>query len=60
MEVQIALLETVISTMDTIPVVGVDNQDKFVGCAMAIRNVIQQLREAQTAQKKDKEATTDG
>lgn len=40
----ISLLEAVVSTMDTIPVVGIDNQDKFVGCANAIRTAIRQLR----------------
>lgn len=40
----ISLLEAVVSTMDTIPVAGIDNQDKFVGCANAIRTAIRQLR----------------
>lgn len=43
----ISLLEAVVSTLDTIPVVGIDNQDKFVGCANAIRTVIRQLRTEQ-------------
>lgn len=43
----IDLLEAVVSTMDTIPVVGIDNQDKFVGCANAIRSVIRSLRQEQ-------------
>lgn len=54
----INLLEAVRATMDTIPVVGVENQDKYVGCANAIRTVSQTLgkflqdAEAQAAQKK--------
>lgn len=43
----INLLEAIVSTMDTISVVGIENQDKFVGCANAIRSVIRQLREEQ-------------
>ena len=43
----IDLLEAVVSTMDTIPVVGIENQDKFVGCANAIRSVIRSLRQEQ-------------
>lgn len=30
------LLSSVVSTMDTIPVIGIDNQDKFVGCAATV------------------------
>lgn len=43
----ISLLEAVVSTMDTIPVVGIDNQDKFVGCANAVRTAVRKLRAAQ-------------
>lgn len=43
----IDLLEAVVSTMNTIPVVGIDNQDKFVGCANAIKTVIRQLQAVQ-------------
>lgn len=39
----INLLNAVYSTMDSISVVGVDNQDKFVGCASAIQTVSQTL-----------------
>lgn len=38
------LLTAVVSTMDTISVTGIDNQDKFVGCANAIRNAESQIR----------------
>lgn len=39
----INLLLAVASTMDTISVVGIDNQDKFVGCATAIKTVAKQI-----------------
>lgn len=38
------LLTAVVSTMDTISVTGLDNQDKFVGCANAIRKAESQIR----------------
>lgn len=47
MNENISLLEAVVSTMDTIPVIGIDAQDKFVGCANAIRSVIRSLKEGQ-------------
>lgn len=45
MENLISLLEAVYSTMDTITVEGIDNQDKFVGCANVVKNVANKLRE---------------
>ena len=54
----INLLEAVRATMDTISVVGIENQDSFVGCANAIRTVSQTLgkflndAEAEAAHKK--------
>lgn len=36
----LSLLCTVDLTMDTIPVTGIDNQDKFVGCAQAVRTAL--------------------
>lgn len=47
MNESISLLEAIVSTMDTIPVIGIDAQDKFVGCANAIRTVIRSLKEEQ-------------
>lgn len=48
----INLLGAVLSTMDEIAVVGIANQNKFVGCAEAIQTVSQALTkflaEAQT------------
>ena len=41
----ISLLEAVYSTMNTISVEGIDNQDKFVGCANVIKNVANKLKE---------------
>ena len=54
MENLISLLEAVYSTMDSISVSGIDNQDKFVGCANVIKNVANKLREM----KKESEAPT--
>lgn len=45
MENLISLLEAVYSTMDSISVSGIDNQDKFVGCANVVKNVAQKLKE---------------
>lgn len=41
----ISLLEAVYSTMNTISIEGIDNADKFVGCANVVKNVAQKLRE---------------
>ena len=41
----ISLLEAVYSTMESISVSGIDNQDKFVGCANVVKNVASKLRE---------------
>lgn len=35
------LLRSVMQTMDTITISGLDNQDKFVGCAQAIQRVLE-------------------
>ena len=45
MENLISLLEAVYSTMDSISVSGIDNQDKFVGCANVVKNVANKLKE---------------
>lgn len=37
------LLSAVVSTMETISVTGIDNQDKFVGCATAIKTAVKQI-----------------
>ena len=41
----ISLLEAVYSTMNTISIEGIDNADKFVGCANVVKNVANKLRE---------------
>lgn len=38
------LLKSVMQTMDTISVSGLDNQDKFVGCAQAIQRVLEMVK----------------
>lgn len=48
----IGLLEAVKSTMNTISVVGITNQDKFVGCYNAINTAIQQLSEVPKQEEK--------
>ena len=40
------LLKSVMQTMDTISVSGLDNQDKFVGCAQAIQRVLEMVEKA--------------
>jgi hypothetical protein len=37
------LLKSVMQTMDTISISGLDNQDKFVGCAQAIQRVLEMV-----------------
>ena len=37
------LLKSVMHTMDTISVSGLDNQDKFVGCAQAIQRSMEMV-----------------
>lgn len=63
MNENISLLEAIVSTLDSIPIVGIDAQDKFVGCANAIRTVIRSLKEEQQrveAISEEKEEVTDG
>ena len=43
LKLAINLLRNVEATMDTISVVGIDNQDKFVGCAQAVKTVSKQI-----------------
>ena len=45
----ISLLEAVYSTMDSISVSGIDNQDKFVGCATVVKNVADKLKKMNVA-----------
>lgn len=48
----INLLSRIGATMETISVVGIDNQDKFVGCATAIKTVIRKLEQLPATEKK--------
>ncbi len=58
----INLLCTVEATMDTISVTGIDNQDKFVGCAQAVKTVAKQISDyiASAEACAEKEDTSDG
>lgn len=49
----VSLLSSVVSTMDTIPVTGIDNQDKFVGCAMSVKAVEKQISDYIASSKKE-------
>ena len=53
----INLLRSVDLTMDTISVVGIDNQDKFVGCAMSVRTAAKQISDYIASAEKE---VTDG
>ena len=39
----INLLQSVEATMDTISVTGINNQDKYVGCAQAVKTVAKHI-----------------
>lgn len=52
----INLLRSVEATMDTISVTGIDNQDKFVGCAQAVKAAAKQISDYTMAN----EEVTDG
>lgn len=41
----INLLNAVVSTMEGIAIVGIENQSRFVGCAGAVQNVSHMLTE---------------
>lgn len=49
----IKLLQNVCSTMETISVVGVENQDRFVGCAHAVRAAVEGLEAIRATEKVD-------
>lgn len=51
------LLSAVVSTMDTISVTGIDNQDKFVGCAMSVKTAAKQISDYIASAEKE---VTDG
>lgn len=43
----ITLLESILKTMNMIQITGLDNQDRFIGCAKAVENVEKLIREYQ-------------
>ena len=50
------LLKSVMYTMDTVSVVGLDNQDKFVGCAQAIRRATEMVNKYISDNEKEEKA----
>lgn len=56
----INLLSRIGATMETISVVGIDNQDKFVGCANAIKTVMAKLAEMEQKSKEKEGEEVDG
>ncbi len=50
------LLKSVMQTMDTISISGVDNQDKFVGCAQAIQRVLEMVSKYISGNEKEEKA----
>ena len=49
----IKLLQKVCGTMETISVVGTENQDRFVGCAHAVRAAVDALEAIRATEKVD-------
>ena len=58
----INLLDAVYSTMDSISVCGIENQDRFVGCANAIKTAVKTLTECvhELEAKKESEVVDNG
>lgn len=54
------LLKSVMQTMDTISVSGLDNQDKFVGCAQAIQRVLEMVSKYISDNDNEKEEKANG
>ena len=50
------LLKSVMQTMDTISISGLDNQDKFVGCAQAIQRVLEMVSKYISDSEKEEKA----
>ena len=50
------LLKSVMQTMDTISASGLDNQDKFVGCAQAIQRVLEMVSKYISGNEKEEKA----
>ena len=49
----IKLLQKVCGTMETISVAGTENQDRFVGCAHAVRAAAEELEAIRATEKVD-------
>ena len=49
----IKLLQKVCGTMETISVAGAENQDRFVGCAHAVRAAVEGLEAIRATEKVD-------
>ena len=57
----VELLKAVRATMDTISVTGIENQDRFVGCANVVQSVGRKLEEVlQELAREEKEDAADG
>lgn len=50
------LLKSVMQTMDTISISGLDNQNKFVGCAQAIQRVLEMVSKYISDNEKEEKA----
>ena len=50
------LLKSVMQTMDTISISGLDNQDKFVGCAQAIQRGLEMVSKYISDNEKEEKA----
>jgi hypothetical protein len=56
----INLLKAVYATMDGIPVIGIENQEKFVGSANAIQTIIKALDAYAQKAKLDEKTNSEG
>ena len=56
----INLLKSVMQTTDTISISGLDNQDKFVGCAQAIQRSMEIVNKYTSDNGNGKEEKADG
>lgn len=53
-------IKMVLSTMDRIKVEGIDNMDKFVGCADILRKILRVLELPESADKQPDKEENDG
>ena len=59
MDISVAL-KLVRQNLNEIPVTGIENQSRLVGCAKLLDNVISAIEESQNAKPEKKEAAADG